>query len=84
MDTDTNDDGTFLDQKVTGTISNNTNKPYSYVEIDVNFFDSDGTQIESGIDNVQNLAGNGSWSFSVVNIKSQAASYKIVKVFGHR
>ena len=67
---------------VTGTIKNNTNKEYSYVQVEVNLYDEDGSLINSTLDNINNLEANGTWKFKAM-ATSEFATYKIKEVTGY-
>ena len=41
--------------KIEGTIKNNTDKQYSYVQVTFNLYDKDGAQIGSALANINNL-----------------------------
>lgn len=86
----TKDNFTVLDEKVvkdsyltyiTGTIQNNTDKEYSYVQIEINLYDKDGALINSTLDNINNLEANGKWKFKAM-ATSEFATYKIKEITG--
>ena len=66
---------------VTGTIVNNTNKQYTYVQVTFNLYDSSGAQIGTALDNINYLEANGTWKFSAIGI-ADAASYKLAEITG--
>lgn len=70
---------------IEGTIKNNTNKQYSYVQVTFNLYDSDGAQIGTALANINNLEANGLWKFkasgSFGNGKT-VASYKLMEITG--
>lgn len=66
---------------ITGTIKNNTNKEYSYVQVEINLYDDDGSLVNSTIDNINNLEANGTWKFKAM-ATSDFATYKIKEVTG--
>lgn len=70
---------------IEGSIKNNTNKQYSYVQVTFNLYDADGAQIGSALANINNLEANGLWKFkalgSLGNGKS-VASYKLMEITG--
>lgn len=70
---------------IVGTIKNLTNDPYSYVEVDINLYDSNGNQVDSTLTNATNLDGNGTWNFSapVIN-QNNVAQYRVVSIKGMR
>lgn len=68
-----------------GTIKNNTNKQYSYVQVTFNVYDADGAQLGTAIDNINNLEANGVWKYNAMfmgNDVSNASSYKLVEITG--
>lgn len=68
-----------------GTIKNNTNKQYSYVQVIFNVYDADGAQIGTAIDNINNLEANGVWKYNAMFMgtdASNATSYKFVEITG--
>ena len=66
---------------ITGTIKNNTNKEYSYVQVEINLYDENGSLINSTLDNINNLEANGTWKFKAM-ATSDFATYKIKEVTG--
>ena len=70
---------------IEGTIKNNTDKQYSYVQVTFNLYDSDGAQIGTALANINNLEANGIWKFKAIgslgNGKS-VASYKLMEIKG--
>lgn len=69
---------------VEGTIKNNTNKTYSYVQVTFNTYDKDGAQLGTAIDNINNLEANGIWKYKAMALTSsdEIASYKLVEITG--
>jgi hypothetical protein len=67
---------------VEGTLVNHSDQQFSYVEVDVNFYDSNGTQVDSVIANAADLAPHGSWSFEATSLKSTPHSAKVTKITG--
>ena len=66
---------------VTGTIKNNTNKEYTYVQVEINLYDESGNLINSTLDNINNLEANGTWKFKAM-ATSEFSTYKIKEVTG--
>jgi hypothetical protein len=65
---------------VEGEAKNLTSETLSYVEVNVRWYDSEGTQLDTGVDNVTDLQANGSWAFKVTYIgtdKDKVADYDI-------
>ena len=52
--------------EVQGIVRNNGDDVESYVQVDVIFYDSDGTRIDNGISNTSDLAPDEDWAFSVL------------------
>lgn len=73
-------DGTF--QYVTGKIKNNKSKNYSYVQVEISLYDSDGNQVGSTLDNMNNLEAGATWKFKALVTENNASQYKIVNVTG--
>lgn len=67
---------------VTGTIKNNTNKQYSYVQVTFNLYDADGAQIGTAMSNINNLEENGTWKFKALGGTEKAVSYKLAEITG--
>lgn len=67
---------------VNGTIKNNTDKQYSYVQVTFNLYDASGTQIGTAMANINNLEGNGTWKFKAIGGTQNAASYKLAEITG--
>lgn len=67
---------------VTGTIKNNTNKQYAYVQVTFNLYDDDGAQIGTAMANINNLEANGTWKFKALGITENVASYKLMDITG--
>ena len=55
---------------VRGTIENVSGEVLSYVEVQVYFLDSEGTQIGEGLDNTSDLAEGRSWEFEAAYLDS--------------
>ena len=67
---------------VTGSIKNNTDRQYSYVQVTFNLYDEDGAQIGTAMANVNNLEANGIWKFKALGITEEVASYKLMEITG--
>lgn len=53
---------------IEGTVKNNKNKEYSYVQIEFICYDRDGNNLGTAIDNTNNLLGNETWKFKAMAI----------------
>lgn len=70
---------------IEGTIKNNTDKQYSYVQVTFNLYDSDGAQIGTALANINNLEANGLWKFKASGSFGDGktvASYKLMEITG--
>lgn len=54
------------DSGVKGTVKNNSDEELDYVEVKAKFMDSEGTLLESGIDDVSGLSGGQKWDFKIM------------------
>lgn len=70
---------------IEGYIQNNTNRKYSYVQVTFNLYDSEGNQLGTAIDNINNLEANGRWKFKAIALSEAGniASYKLEKITGY-
>lgn len=66
---------------VVGKIKNNTDKTYSYVQVEINLYNGD-AQVGSTMDNVNNLEPGQTWEFKAIITDDSCTSYKIVDVTG--
>ena len=78
------DTSNSYDYKITGILTNNTDKTASYVSVKYNLFDADGNQIGSAMANTSDLAAGATWKFEASSLKdpSQVARYERVDVSG--
>lgn len=51
---------------IEGTVTNNTNNSYSYVQVEFNVYDKDGAIIGSCFDNINNLEAKGTWKIKAL------------------
>lgn len=73
------------DGNIIGNIKNLTNHAYSYVEVDINLYDSNNNQVDSTLTNTTNLAESSTWSFTAPIINhNNVASYRVVKISAMR
>lgn len=79
---DSNGDYDGFAYYITGTIKNNTNKQYSYVQVTFNLYDADGAQIGTALANINNLEANGTWKFKAIGTTEKPASYKLAEITG--
>ncbi len=74
--------GEFGTGMIVGTVVNNTDKEYSYVQIEFNLYDSDGAQVGSTFANVANLEPHGKWKFEAMVLEDSATQAKLKDITG--
>lgn len=68
---------------IEGTIQNNTDKTYNYVQVTFNLYDANGNQLGTAIDNINNLEPNGTWKYKAIGLTTEkVTSYKFVEITG--
>ena len=68
---------------IQGTIQNNTNKSYSYVQVTFNLYDANGNQLGTAMDNINNLEPNATWKYKAIGLTTEKVhSYKFVEITG--
>lgn len=67
---------------VVGTVKNNTNKEYGYVQVEINLYDESGAQVGSTLANANNLEAGGTWKFKAPILEESAKTFKIKDVNG--
>lgn len=69
---------------ITGTLTNNTDKDVSYIQIEYVLYDESGAQVGTGFANTNNLKAGGSWKFEAYTTAKpeEVAKYERVKVTG--
>lgn len=70
--------------KITGTLTNNTDKEKSYIQIEYVLYDADGNQVGTALANTNHLKAGGSWKFEALGTVSpdQVASWERSDVRG--
>lgn len=70
--------------KITGTLTNNTDKEKSYIQIEYVLYDADGNQVGTALANTNHLKAGGSWKFEALVTVSpdQVASWERSDVSG--
>jgi len=67
---------------IVGKVKNNTDKQYTYVQVELNLYDAEGSQVGSTIDNTNNLEPGGTWKFKAAALE-EFTSYKIKDITGY-
>lgn len=69
---------------VVGTVKNNTDRQYKYVQVEINLYDSSGAQVDSTLANANNLEPKGTWKFkSMPIVNDNVTNYKIKDITGY-
>ena len=73
--------------EISGTIKNNKDKEYSYVQIEFYTYDADGNMLDTCLANNSGLEANGTWKFTASCFfgdenANQVASYKLKEITG--
>ena len=63
--------------EITGTLKNNTDKDYSYVQIEFYVYDSAGNMLDTCLGNNSGLEANGTWKFTASCFFSNGDSNKV-------
>lgn len=74
--------GEFGNKYLVGTVKNNSDKQYSYVQVEFNLYDESGVQVGSTFANVNNLEPYGTWKFEAIVIEDNATRAKLKGVSG--
>ena len=74
--------GEFGNRTIRGTVRNNTEKQYGYVQVEINLYDNSGTQVGSTLANVNNLEPNSTWRFEAAVLEDSATKAKVKDVTG--
>lgn len=64
-----------------GTLTNHSDKEYRYVNIDVQYYDKEGTIVESQIETVYDLKPEQSWNFDFSSYSDYTDSFDIVGIY---
>ena len=69
--------------EITGQIKNNTNKEFSFTEVEFNIYDASGNKVGSTEDNSGDLKPGAIWNFDAIGTITDAKTYKVVKLTGN-
>ncbi|MDD5546873.1 MAG: FxLYD domain-containing protein [Candidatus Omnitrophica bacterium] len=73
---------TVGNKNIAGKVKNNSNKRYSYVQIEFNLYDKDGNHVGTALDSINNLEPNSIWKFQAVPLMSGTADVTGAKLKG--
>lgn len=70
--------------KITGTLTNNTEKEVSYIQVEYVLYDANGVQIGTAWANTSNLKAGGSWKFEAISTvePAQVATFERADITG--
>lgn len=70
--------------KITGTLTNNTDRKKEYIQIEYTLYDADGNQVGTALANTNNLKAGGTWKFEAVGsvAPDKVASWERADVSG--
>ncbi|MFA4876561.1 MAG: FxLYD domain-containing protein [Methanoregula sp.] len=74
--------GDYGSRYVVGSVKNNGDKTYNYVQITINEYDDSGAQVGSTLANVNNLEPGGIWKFKAYVIDKEATNFKVKEITG--
>ena len=67
---------------VCGTIKNNSSYMYSYVQVEINLYDSNGVLVGSTLSNINNFHPGQYWKFEAIVLDYDATNFKIENITG--
>lgn len=71
-----------IDQYISGTIKNVSDKNYSYAEVEINLYDANKNQVGSTLANINNFQTGTTWDFKAHYINDSVKSYRIINIKG--
>ncbi|MCL6575147.1 FxLYD domain-containing protein [Kyrpidia sp.] len=69
-------------QYAAGTVKNNSNRKYGYVQVEINLYDGDGNQVGSTLANANNLEPGATWKFRAPVFEDNVKQFKVVDITG--
>ena len=73
--------GELGNEVITGTLENKSGRDVSYIQVEINLYDSSGAQVGSTMANVNNLAAGQTWHFEAMPM-SDFDDYEVAGVTG--
>lgn len=61
----------YGNQYIEGIIKNNTEKDYSYVQVEFCLYDEDGNQIGTALDNINDLKAGATWKYKATPLTTE-------------
>jgi hypothetical protein len=74
--------GEFGARRLAGTVVNDSDKEYSYAQVEFNLYDDSGAQVGSTFTNINNLEPHATWRFEAVVLEDNATSARLKAVWG--
>jgi hypothetical protein len=69
-------------RRVIGVVENISDKIYTYVEVQFNFYDENDKQVDSVSDSITNLEPHSQWSFYTTSTFREASSARLIRIVG--
>ena len=69
-------------RRVIGVVENISDKIYTYVEVQFNFYDENDSQVDSVSDTVTNLEPHSQWSFYTTSTFREATTARLIRIVG--
>lgn len=69
---------------IDGTLTNNTDREVTYIQVEYNLYDAEGAQVGTALANTNNLQPGGVWKFEAIGTASpdEVASFELIDVTG--
>jgi hypothetical protein len=68
-------------RNISGTVRNNTDKEFGYVEVDFSLYDESGVQVGDAMTNLTHMDPHGTWQFKAPVLESRARTFKLKGVY---
>lgn len=69
-------------KRVIGVVENISDDIYTYVEVQFNFYDENGNQVDSVSDTVTNLEPHSQWSFYTTSTFREGVTARLIRIVG--
>lgn len=67
---------------VKGTAKSNSDRSFSYAQVEINLYDKKGVQVGSTMANINNLTPHGTWKFEAVAAASNISTFRVMRIDG--
>lgn len=75
-------EGKYGNKMIVGSVKNNTNKEYTYVQVEINLYDDTDAQVGSTLANANNLEPGATWKFEAPILEENATKFKVKDITG--